>query len=136
MDYNIIVCKPAKIYKLNTSDRMFTVPYFSARLSRLNALQNGQPSVSNSPSLAWGRLSNLHPGLPLGTHDTKISGKRSTLTILPKNRGLRTVYTPEEILFVREYKLSLATVQGLRSLCFELFVRMNQGIVGCAWFIH
>ena len=58
------------------------------------------------------------------------SGKHSTLTILTKNRGLRTVYTSEKILFVGDYKLSLATVEGLRSLCFELLVRVNQGIVG------
>lgn len=64
------------------------------------------------------------------------SGKHSTLTILTKNMGLRTVYTSEKILFVGDYKLSLATVEGLRSICFELLVRVNQGIVGCAWFIH
>ena len=88
-------------------NRLFTVPYFSVRLSTLSALRDGRP-----PWMQWvpnkgaedslgGGVSRLPPptainpvARPLGTQKTEMAtrtGKRSILTILRKNRGLWTV---------------------------------------------
>ena len=89
------------------ANRLFTVPYFSVRLSTLSALRDGRPSwmqwVPNKGEEdgLGGGVSRLPPpnainpiARPLGTQETKMdvrTGKRPILTILRKNRRLWTV---------------------------------------------